>query len=83
MTAKENSNWGTRNERRAKKQINGKRSKTVLQFDLNDNFVKEYPSANQAERELGFDHSYIASCCNGKYKQAYGYIWRYKAKIEP
>lgn len=78
MTAKENSNWGTRNERVSKKKINGKCSKPVLQFDLQDNFIKEYPSTKQAERETGFNQGYIAKCCNGKYKQAYGYIWKYK-----
>lgn len=78
MTAKENSNWGTRNERRAKKQINGKRSKIVLQFDLNDNLLKEYPSIHQAERETGFANQYISKCCKGKYKTAYNFKWKYK-----
>ena len=78
MTCKENINFGTRNERVAKKQTNGKKSKTVLQFDLNDNLVKEYPSTKQVERELGFDQGNIVKCCKGKLKQAYGYKWRYK-----
>lgn len=78
MTAKENLNWGTRNERMAKKHINGKKSKPVLQFDLNGNFIKEYPSAYQVERDNGFNHSYISACCNGKYKTAYGHKWKYK-----
>ena len=78
MTCKENVNWGTRNERIAKKQINGKKSKSVLQYDLNDNLVKEYPSAHQAERETGFDNGYIIACCKGKYKTAYNFKWKYK-----
>ena len=78
MTQKENINWGTRNERIAKKQINGKCSKSVLQFTLDDILVKEYPSTKQAERETGFANQHINACCNGKYKQAYGYKWRYK-----
>lgn len=78
MTAKENTNWGSRNERSAKKQINGKKSKPVLQFDLNDNFIKKYPSIRQVERETSFANQYTSACCNGKYKQAYGYIWKYK-----
>lgn len=73
MTAKENCNWGSRNERRAKKQ-----SKVVLQFDLNDNFIKEYPSAIQIERENGFGQGNISKCCKGKRKTAYGYKWKYK-----
>ena len=78
MTCKENCNWGTRNERSAKKHINGKKSKPVLQFTLDNILIKEYPSINQVERELGFAHTNISACCNGKYKQMYGYIWRYK-----
>lgn len=78
MTAKENMNWGTRNARSAKKHINGKKSKAVLQFDLNDNFIKEYPSIRQVERELGFAQPNISACCNGKYKQMYGFKWKYK-----
>lgn len=78
MTHKENCNWGTGIERRAKKQINGKCSKPVLQYDLNDNLVKEYPSIRQVERETGFANQNIINCCKGKLKQAYGYIWKYK-----
>lgn len=78
MTHKENTNWGTGIERRAKKRINGKCSKVVLQFDLNDNFIKEYQSAHQVERELGFANSNIIKCCNGKRKTAYNYKWKYK-----
>ena len=73
MTCKENINYGSRNERAAKKL-----SKVVLQFDLNDNFIKEYQSAHQVERELGFTFQYISACCNGKFKTAYGFKWKYK-----
>ena len=41
MTHKENCNWGTGIERCHNQLINGKCSKSVLQFDLNDNFIKE------------------------------------------
>ena len=78
MTAKENLNYGSRNERSAKKQINGKKSKTVLQFTLEGILIKEYPSINQIERELGFDQGNIVNCCKGRYKTAYNYIWKYK-----
>lgn len=78
MTAKENLNYGTRNERAGKVLKNGKKSKPVLQFTLDNILVKEYSSIMQAERETGFSNSYISACCNGKYKQAYGYKWRYK-----
>lgn len=78
MTCKENINYGTGIERRVKKRINGKGSKPVLQFTLDDNLINEYASVMQVERELGFANSNIVNCCKGKYKQAYGYKWRYK-----
>ena len=78
MTPKENINYGTGIERSTKKRINGKCSKSVLQFTLDNILIKEYPSIKQAERETGFANSNIVKCCNGRYKQAYGYIWRYK-----
>ena len=73
VTHKENINYGTRNERSAKK-----RSKAVLQFDLQGILIKEYSSTKQVERELGFGQGNIVNCCKGKLKQAYGYKWRYK-----
>ena len=73
MTHKENCNWGTRSERSTKK-----RSKVVLQFTLDNILVKEFLSTIQIERELGFSCGNIVNCCKGRYKQAYGYIWRYK-----
>ena len=78
MTCKENINWGTGIERSHNKQINGKCSKSVLQFTLDNILVKEYPSIKQAERETGFAFQNISACCKGKHKQAYGYKWRYK-----
>ena len=64
MTAKENLNWGTRNERIAKKRINGKGSKPVLQFTLDDDLIKEYASVMQVEREKGFDNTNIVKSIN-------------------
>ena len=78
MTCKENNNYGTHNERVSKKMTNGKLSKPVLQFTLDNILIKEYASTHQVERELGFAQGHICGCCNGKLKTAYGYIWRYK-----
>ncbi len=78
VTPKENCNWGTYNERMAKAKINGKTSKAVIQFDLNGKLIKEWISTNEIERQLGYIHSNISLCCNGKRKTAYGYVWKYK-----
>lgn len=78
MTPKENANWGTRNERASKARINHKdMSKRVQAFNKQGNLVYDFPSAHEAKRQLGFANSNISACCLGKYKSAYGYIWKY------
>lgn len=89
MTPKENSNWGTRNQRLSETfKKNGKRSKSVLQYK-DDVLIAEYPSAREASRQLNVYQINISRCCNGGYfdkarkkwiniNQAYGFIWKYK-----
>ena len=74
----ENCNWGTRNERIFSKTTNGKLSTPVCQCDLNGNFIKEYPSQAQVQKDTGFSQGKISMCCTGKRKTAYGYIWKFK-----
>ena len=54
-----------------------KRSKTIYQYTLNGEFVKEWKSATEVQRQTGYNQGYICQCCNGKRKQAYDYIWKY------
>ena len=75
MTCKENNNWGTRNIRLALAQ-----SKTVLQFDKNGNFIKDWPSINEAARITNMSAGNIVECCKGRRKTHKGFIWRYKEK---
>ena len=79
VSHKDNINWGTRNKRVSVAMTNGKLSKPVLQFTLDDEFVKEWPSVTEAERN-GYDHRNISACCLGKkYHKTYkGFIWKYK-----
>ena len=54
-----------------------KKSKPILQFTLEGEFVKEYPSIAEALRQLGGNHA-ITSCLKGRYKSTKGYFWKYK-----
>lgn len=72
-----NINHGTRNERTAKANTNGKLSKRVLQLSLDGDLIREWPSIAECGRN-GFNQGNICACCNGKRKSAYGYIWMYK-----
>lgn len=79
-TTSYNINFGSRNERVAKAKTNGKLSKKVYQYDLNDNFIKEWPSAKEIYRQTGYNNGSISNCCKGKRKTVYGYKWSYVKK---
>lgn len=76
-----NHKYGTIRSRISKSNTgNPKICKPVLQFDLDGSFIKEWSSLSEINRELGYDHSCISSCCSGyrNRKKAYGYVWKYK-----
>lgn len=67
-----NSNYGTRTERSAKAQ-----SKSVYQYTKDGSLVRSYSSTQEVKWMTGYDNGHISACCNGKRKQAYGFIWSY------
>lgn len=84
---KYNVNYGTGIARQVKK-----RSKVVLCFDLDMNFIKEYSSTTEAARDLNLSQGNIVSCCNGGYwrdqhtkfiktTKVKQYIFKYKNEI--
>ena len=75
-TPKGNCNHGTRNERMRKALTNGKKSKKVLQFTLDRELIREWPSIMECERN-GFDSGAVCKCCNGKQKTHKGFRWMY------
>lgn len=81
-TRKENNNFGTRNERATKANINHPlKSKSVQQLDrVTGEVLNTYPSIHEAERQTEINQSNIAQCClgNPKHSHAGGYKWRYK-----
>lgn len=70
-TAKQNSNYGTRNKR-----ISIAESKKVKQLGKAGNLIKIWPSLSEAERH-GFGRGHLSDCAHGKAKLAYGYKWEY------
>jgi hypothetical protein len=53
------------------------RAKTVLQYDINNNFIAEYETASEAQRKVP-KTSKIHKACMGIIKTSGGYIWKYK-----
>lgn len=73
-SAKYNMTYGTRIQRFIESDINNpKKSKKVLCIETG----KIYPSVHQVQRDLGFSRSSVTLACLGKYKQAYGFHWKY------
>ena len=75
-TGTENLNHGTRNIR-AGKAIAKSNSKPLGQYTRDGDLVKVWPSTIEVQRQTGFSRGNISLAANGKYKQAYGFIWKY------
>lgn len=52
--------------------------KPILQYDLQDNLLNEYQSAQEAGKYLNKSGNSIADCAAGRQKTAYGFKWKYK-----
>ena len=58
-----------------KKYENNRGDKSVLQYTLAGDFVKQWPSMAEAQRTLGINN--ISLACAGKRKKAGGFKWEY------
>lgn len=56
--------------------LNKELRKTIYQFDLQGNFIKEFNGIAKTQRELGINN--IFACCLKKQHSAGGFIWKYK-----
>jgi hypothetical protein len=54
--------------------------KSVIQYDLEGNFIQEWDSAQDVKINLKIDKGDIGKCCKGKNKTAGGFKWKYKIK---
>ena len=78
VTHKENMN----NDLTLIKCSKSKKAKPILQFDLNDNFIRRWYCIKDVERELGFNQGSISACCSSKRKTSHNYIWKYESDYE-
>ena len=56
------------------------RQKSILQYDLEGNFIKEWPSILSASKELKINNTSISKACKGEIKSLDKFRWRYKEK---
>lgn len=52
--------------------------KVILQYDLEENFIREWKSISEASRKLNIHHSAIIQNLKNKTSKSGGFIWRYK-----
>lgn len=79
-THKENTNYGTSQERRLQTcRERRSRWKAVKQFDLQGNFIAEYPSLAEMEKQTGYSKGNVCNSIKGKHGQThpYGFRWEY------
>jgi len=62
----------------AKAKSAAKHKKPVLQYDLQNNFIKEWPGIVDAQNNTGIGRHNIGMCLKTKTKSAGGFIWKYK-----
>jgi group I intron endonuclease len=67
--------FGKTHKHETKNKISESRKRPIIQFDLDGNFLREWPSAKDIYRELKIQ---CTSCCRGRSKTACGFIWKYK-----
>lgn len=53
------------------------KSCNINQLTLDGQFIRQWESSHQIERETGYHATHIIKSCKGKRKQAYGYKWEY------
>ena len=78
MTSSENQLHAYRTglDKSTTKRRNDYRSKPVIQI-LNNKIINAFLSVREAQRQTGFCHGTISSCCRGDQRIAYGFVWRY------
>jgi hypothetical protein len=66
-----------------KKKINSPHRKSVAQFDLDGNLIKEHHSLREAAQSVNGDKSHISKVCKGvsKYITSYGFKWSFIDRI--
>jgi len=63
-----------------KMKISNFHSKSILQFDLQNNLIKEWKSAAEAAKVLFLHASHIRNCCLNKRKTHANFIWKNNLK---
>lgn len=67
-----NINWGNRTQK-----ARDKMSYKVNMYDLNNNFIRQFNSLNEASRIMNVHANTICLCCKNKRNKTGGFKWKY------
>lgn len=71
--------WVNNPERHKQASLNNPKNRSILQYTLAGEFIKEFRSVSEAVKEVGAStHTNIAKCARRERKKSCGYIWKYK-----
>lgn len=75
-----NNHYANRVEKASIKMVNNpKISREVYKYTLDGDLIAKYPSANEAQRDMGINRSRgVSMCCRGIIPTYKGYKWSYK-----
>jgi|19_taG_2_1085344.scaffolds.fasta_scaffold02015_10 hypothetical protein len=68
-----NLEWVTRKENCNRKNQTNNKSRPVMQYDLDGNFIKKWDKIS----DIPFGGKNISSACAGRLGHAYGFVWKY------
>lgn len=54
-----------------------KKDYSVIQYDVNNNFIKQWESGKIAAEVLKLNKNHLYNCCNNKQKTCGGFIWKF------
>ena len=77
-TVKFNNLYNNRQEKINIKLRNVIKGKVILQYDLNNNFIKEWRSLREIARATGFSRTEINKVCRNERLSYNNYYWKYK-----
>lgn len=72
------SSLGKKHTEETKEILKKLKSKKVIKKDLQNNILEVYESAKDAQIYTGVNKTNISACCNGRRKNAGGFIWSFE-----
>ena len=69
--------WKSGKYAESHKGANNYQAQAVRQYDLNHNFICEYPTITEADNVTGINFRYISRAARGERKTSGGFIWEY------